>query len=211
MDANAATSSTVNAAKGNWDPVFRYHFPIDPMTGRVTPGSAAAWSPVRVAAGLHELGRGLHTLQDSFGHRGAYRGNIVAHEKTFGLKAKLAVAWEERQGELSHTEQGVTHDIKQEWVARFGLRGAAHATDWTFVDSDVLMSAAQATLRALLEFQSSGSRLDVDERFAALWPGLRTVVREFATAASVAEKKEWFVKYFPAALLGMPWEDLSLP
>jgi RHS repeat-associated protein len=213
-DFNPESHPNRNAAEGNWEPVFEYHFPIDPETGRVVPGSPVAHSRVERARSLAELGTGLHVLQDSYGHRNAYRGNIVEQAQAQGeIEGATIRAGVRVLGLAKNQKEGVTHEVRPEWTERFGLKAAGHATDWTFVEPAIARSCAIATFEALIGYRLRSKAISKSTTgvLSARWVFLAPEVAEFVTADTIAAKRAWLEEHVPGVVGGMPWEDVSLP
>ncbi|HEX3553446.1 MAG TPA: Ig-like domain-containing protein [Thermoanaerobaculia bacterium] len=218
VDLHASTSPLVQAQRGSWAVVEKYHFPINPVTNSVVEGTErcanpAAWEKVDNATSLGALGIGLHTLQDSFSHEGASPGNLRSKmDLITGGQAGLWI-YEHMLGKISKSEEGITHDFNEYNVKEYGAEAGIHSVDWTFTNPDKAIRAARATFDALIDYKVHTGEYD-EKRAAevrAKWASLVPAIREFAEAKTVEEKKAWLFKYQRQALGYMPWDDLSLP
>jgi len=215
VDLHEATGPTANAAVGNWAIIYGYHFPIAP-TGRVREGvtvslNPAAWGKVNAARDLVDLGMGLHLLQDSFSHAGAYRGNLIPKSESIRL-GRTALRAADILGDVDKPELGITHDFTQANVARFGIKGGVHSVDWTFIDPAKLIRAAKATFDAMIAYRLRSGEINAAQalELGMRWTSLVPVIDDFARANTTAAKKIWFSRHQPRALGVLPWEDLSL-
>jgi len=214
-DDDPRFSSTANAALGNWTPVYEYHFPVDPSEGRVVSGSSVAWKKAHEARTFGSLGRALHVLQDSYGHRNAWPGNLSAQVQELGLLGAVGLTYAQSAGRVSNPSHGITHEVRAEWIDRFKLPRAVYATDWTFVEPTTALEAARATFSALMGFRrqiglnpgpfSPGARNEVLE-----WGTINEAVWQFCRVDTVSEKIAWLQLHSPEAIAFVRWSSLSL-
>jgi hypothetical protein len=210
VDRDPATDSEVAAARGAWDVVTKYHFPIDPTQHKVVEGGTAAWERVAGATDLMFLGSGLHTLQDSYSHHGAYIGNITDQEKQYGLMGKGAGALAAFAGKVKNRDVGIIHQTTPERVAQFGLVGGLKSVDWTYTDSALLVRAAQATYDALLFFKLQRGEISRREARAIRerWDLIDADVVSFAVASTIEQKRQWFSRLMPWAVDLIDWDEI---
>ena len=161
---------------------------------------------------LVDFAMGLHVLQDSFSHAGAYRRNFMPKVKQIRF-GRTGLAWAEHiSRDVKNPEEGVIHDFSMRDVQRFGVEGGIHAVDWTFMNPAKLVRAAKATYDAMIDYRLRNGDITVFEakNLRRKWFSIVGVIEEFARASTIEAKKKWFSRYLPRALGVLPWEDLSL-
>ncbi len=214
-DQNEATEAIKNARKGRWNTVQQHHFPLDTPTGRVTRNSASARRGVENAttaarkapwsSRLEELGAGLHLLQDSYSHEGAYFGNLVDQRMTYGGKRFWAIS-----NACDNAENGIFHPDRPEIESRADTK----STDETYRDVLRTIEMSHATFDALVDFRLQGGVITLHDAQALKqqWGQLGRVVQEFAAARTKQSKKEWQRKYAPTVSLSdADLDDMSIP
>ncbi len=211
VDVARHTNPEKQAAAGNWAPVYEDHFPIDRVTGKVKENSSAARAKVDAANDLIQLGHGLHVLQDSFSHAGAYPGNLVPEFEAAGGGGIPRLG--QVTGDLRDPRNGITHFFTKERVQRFGWKGGIQAADWTFMAPDKAMREARATFDALVDWRVKRGYLSSEEagHLRDRWEKeIAPRVRGFAVADSVEKKKDWFKKNAPGIGELVDWKDVTI-
>jgi len=202
-----------NAAIGNWEPIYEYHFPIDPKTGRVEPANATAMRGVRQARSLRQLGMAIHTLQDSFGHSPSYPGNITGQAKSIP-GARLLLKRAEAKGKVSRPEQGITHTILNPRSFWLSPVAAMHAADYTCLRPELAFSMEQEVFRAMVDYLAREGRLSPSESYArtAAFVRFSPMVRDFNVAWTKQQKMRWLETNCGRRAVGLvPWADVTLP
>jgi hypothetical protein len=199
VDDNDETSPLKLAQRGDWETHKRYHMPLNEIPGKyprvVVPDTIFANEMTRAATDIRGLGQGLHRLQDSFAHKGAYEGNLYDQQsQSFSYRTQLFVVVAFRQAR--RTKVGLSHP----WDPSIGGHGLSHAADQTYKRPVLAVEAARASYFELLGYRYRKGEIDIDEyeRKVMNWNQMEPIVDLFARARSMATKMKWFRLYYPA-------------
>lgn len=155
-------------------------------------------------AALRAFGAGLHLLQDSYSHEGAYVGNLNDQQEKYG-------GW--RLGGMAHAPKAGTaicHPDRPEIQSRCDRT----STDETSADVPRAVEMAHTTFEALVDFRLRSGVIGAEEARALReeWAPLKPIIQKFAEARTKQSKKEWLRKYEPRLqFTDAVLDDMSIP
>ena len=212
VDLDPATDPVANAAKGNWLPVFFFHFAIDPGERFVLPGNKTSLTRINGARNLNEFGVALHTFQDTYSHSNAYFGNIYGQATTDISRRAIEVAI--NMGKLKDPAHGIMHEALRRPTSVLDAREVAREADYTYIRPELAWQATKATLDQMLAFRVRFKNMSEAEaaQKRRLLEAAKGKFHTFYSARTIEQKKKALARLGgePATSL-VPWDDVTLP
>jgi RHS repeat-associated protein len=212
VDLEPETDPALNASKGNWAPVFFYHFVIDPGAKKVEPANVTSTQRVRIAANYTQLGIALHSFQDTFSHSNAYPGNILGQATTD--TEKRAVDYAQKLGKLKDPEHGIMHEVLRHPTSVSDAQTVATEADYTWKRPDLAWRMEMSTFDEMLRFRERLLQVTPSDRvrLQAAFLAARPLFDDFNRARTKRAKMQWLESHAGSAAVALvPWDDITLP